>query len=337
MTVVSEQFSRGPLTPEGEHMFDQERLERDFGLTQRIQAAFTPNEPTEEKPHPRIIDGRLDDDGQAALSELWDVYRPAVQGLAYSKAEFIQKVPAVNHSDLISEGFIGLFHSSLRWHPDKNITFLTHVSRMANTYMDNYISDTRTAVRLPKNVRAAVHKLNRELWKLYAAREHQPSKTELAKELGIDERTLERTLGTEALTHQMGSIDGGYFEDDRDKHTIGDFRPGEHSWKPIDPGITEQRAVEEEMMINDLARMVKQTFADREGLAPVGSAESWLNDREKAIIQMRFLTDQPMTLTETGRALGIDSQIVRSTEATLLAKLRRVFVSVENLRDYWND
>jgi DNA-directed RNA polymerase sigma subunit (sigma70/sigma32) len=129
----------------------------------------------------------------------------------------------------------------------------------------------------------------------------------------------------------MGSIDGGYFEDDRDKHSNGDFRPSEHSWGPVNPTASEQRAIEEDFLLTDLARIVQATFEDHnDSVMPAFG----LSELEKDVIKLRILTNQPLNLAELGEALGISPTRARNAEARALTKLRVSFHSVDKLKDY---
>ena len=330
---------RGPRLPGGEFMFNQERLERDFALTQRIQAGYIPAEPTDENPHPKIIDGDLDDDAAQALNELWVHYEPAAQKRVGEMRGLVDKIPSIDEGDLLGEAFLGFYHSSLRWKPkagDKPVTFLTHARSMMRNYMQGFIDDAATAVRIPRNVRQDVRRLNRSLWKLYADRERLPFRRAVGEAMGLNAAEVDRLTATEALTHQMGSIDVGYFEDDRDKHSIFGKRPdSEVTWKPIDPSAAEQRRVDDEVLQTDVARYVRET------LGGIG-----MSDTEQAVLRIRFFGDKsdgmPLTLEETAKELsklqGIQytRERVRQIEAKVLAKLRKADAKGEtSLYDYF--
>lgn len=330
---------RGPRLPDGEFMFNQERLERDFALTQRIQAGYIPAEPTGENPHPKIVDGDLDDDAAQALNELWGHYEPAAQKSVSEMRGLVDKIPSIDEGDLLGEAFLGFYHSSLRWKPragDKPVTFLTHARSMMRNYMQGFIDDTATAVRLPRGLRQDVRRLNRTLWKMYGARERLPFRQAVGEAMGLNAAEVDRLAATEALTHQMGSIDVGYFEDDRDKHSIYGKRPdSEVTWKPIDPSAEEQRRVDDEVLQTGIASYVRET------LGGMG-----LDSTDLAVLRIRFFGDKsdgmPLTLQETAEELSkltgrkFSRERIRQIEARVLAKLRQADAKGEtSLYDYF--
>jgi len=67
----------------------------------------------------------------------------------------------------------------------------------------------------------------------------------------------------------------------------------------------------------------------------VEEALSDLNDREKAVVRMRFGLDdgQARTLEEVGREFGVTRERIRQIESKTLAKLRHPQHS-QKLRDY---
>ncbi|MCA9343425.1 sigma-70 family RNA polymerase sigma factor [Candidatus Saccharibacteria bacterium] len=308
-------------TPEifREHMESdeyQERLIRDIELTNRIKAGYTQAEPTDENPNPKIDDGILDDDACVALSELSEVYQPLMRKLSnkeYRKAK--RSSPMIAKDDLEQEAFCGLFRASLAWNPEKaNGSFTSYARRSIWGNVRRYVDEVKGSVRVPAPMRTKINKARNTYWSIYSEEEHLPMRERLATALGTSIEGVVDIMQVEALTDQMGSIDQGYFEDDRDQHST--YGKGEGRWRPIDPSASEMQAVEEEVMIGEIKRVVNSVLD--------GVREEELTDREVKVIQMRFLRpdNERLTLGEMSRVLGVTRERVRQIESKALAKLR---------------
>lgn len=230
--------------------------------------------------------------------------------------------PGVDVDDLVQEGFWGLYHSALRWSPDRGYTFLTHARSMMRNYMARYISDCESTIRVPGHRRDEIRRLRERNWRTYQVTQHFPGRHETARLIGETASKIDEIRVAEAMTGEMGSLDGGYFEDSRDGPSI--YGAGEASWKPIDPAASKARDVETEFLIDDIKTVVADVLAENAG---------GLTEREVDILRHRFLTNSPRTLQEVGSDFGVTKNRIREIEAKALAKLRRPEVA-KVLRDY---
>ncbi len=308
-------------TPEiiREHMESdeyQEGLIRDIELTNRIKAGYTQAEPTDENPNPKIDEGILDDDAREALSELSGVYQPLMRKILnkeYRKAK--QASPMISKDDLEQEAFCGLFRASLAWDPERgNGSFTSYARQSIWGSVRRYVDEVKGAVRVPALMRNKIDRARNTYWSIYGTEEHLPMRERLATALGTSIEWVVEIMQVEAMTDQMGSIDQGYFRDDRDQHST--YGKGEGLWHPIDPSASEMQTVEEGLIISEIKRVVNSVLDEAKG--------EGLTDRHMKVIQMRFLRpdNERLTLEETGRVLGITRESARQIEAKALAKLR---------------
>lgn len=294
----------------------QERLLRDIELTDRIKAGYTQAQPTDENPNPKIDEGTLDDDASEALSELGEAYQPLMRKL--SNREFHrakQASPMITKDDLEQEAFYGLFRASLSWNPERaNGSFTSYARQSIWGNVRRYVDEVKGAVRVPAPMRTKINRARNTYWSIYGKEEHLPMRERLAMALGTSIEDVVNIMQVEAMTDQMGSIDQGYFEDDRDQHST--YSKGEGRWRPVDPSASEIQAVEEEVMISEIKRTVNSVLDEIHGVA--------LTDIDMEVIQMRFLRSdkERLTLEEVGRVLGITRERARQIEAKALAKLR---------------
>lgn len=292
----------------------QERLQRDLDLTNRIKAGYTPADPSMKNPHPRIIDGTLDQDGTEALGELHFAYERLCIKIASKTARRHDKSPSITTEDLAQEALFGIYHSALKWSSEKNISFLTYASPKIKHYLDRYVDDHETAIRIPSGTRDQVRKYGSTIWKIYQTTESIPFRERVASAMGIPPNKVDQIAAWEAETAQMGSIDKGYFSDGRDRHSTFDM--GEGKWRSAVPGASEMKAVEDEVMVNAIVDIVQETL--RPG-------EEGLSKQEVDLLRARFFGvdgSGPMTLDESGKIHGISGERVREIEARTLAKLR---------------
>lgn len=312
-TELNPEFYRGPVDESGEHIFNQTRLERDFILTQRIQNGYTPAEPTDDNPRPRIIDGTLNSDAQEALSCVWTQYEPSVSSIARKKASKNWRKPTISYDDLLQEGFFGVYQASLTWNPSKNITFLTMVNKHAMNYMNMLISTRSTTIRTPIHLAQTLSRLDGINWGIYQERGRQPRKSELAEITGMSTTKIGRLLVAHSMTREMGSLDRGFFEDERDGHSLGG-RTLDSKMHPISPSATEAQGTETEALAEHTEEFVlDEIFGE-------GSKKYGVTEREKEVLRLRYIVG--MSFEEVGRHFGVTRERIRQIEIKAKDKIR---------------
>ncbi len=294
----------------------QERYRRDVDLVQRVQIGFTPEQPSEDNPRPRTTDGVMTEDGASALGELYLHYEPMIHKFARDTYFKLGRPPGFSMDDLDQEGFYGLFRAALGWNPERaRGGFLSYASVTVSRQIMRRAEEVSTTVRLPHDVRDKVKKYRGIYWQSYEDTEHMPRRKRIARLMGVSVEAVDDFAVNEALTYQMGSINGGYFEDDRDQHsTFGKTR--DDRWKPIDPAASERREVEEEILISEIQKIVNEAL--------VSGSSTGLSDREAEILRLRFFgkDGKPMTHDEIAEEFGVSRERIRQIESKTLAKLR---------------
>src|SRR2546428_169139 len=137
----------------------------------------------------------------------------------------------------------------------------------------------------------------------------EPSEEELAYGMGI---TVDKVQELKKISQQPVSLESPIGEEE-DSH-LGDFVEDKAAIAPLE-------AASEAMFRNEVEDIL-----------------ATLRPRERRVVQLRFglVDDEPRTLEEVGRRMGLTRERIRQIEATALRKLRHPSRS-KVLRDYTED
>jgi RNA polymerase sigma-32 factor len=211
---------------------------------------------------------------------------------------------ARNILDLIQEGNLGLLQAIERFDPELGVRLPTYAAWWIRAYIVKFLLDN---VRL---VRVGTTNARRKL--LYNLRKEQARLESLGFEVGP--RMLAEHFGVteedvrdvqKALASRDVSLDAPVGEDD-------ERRRGETF-------AAEQPTVEEQVARRELQEKVQATL---------GRFRESLGERERAILDLRILSEDPATLQELGDRFGTTREAVRQQEARLMTRLR-AFVQEE--------
>lgn len=197
--------------------------------------------------------------------------------------------------DLIDEGNIGLIEAVNRFDSERGYRFSTYGIWWIRQAIIKGIADKSRVIRIPIHMLNTINKTLTLARALTQSMEQEPSMSVLAENLGMSEKELETILN---YTQETSSLDVNV--DEENSSHISDIISDDNFEEPLNAVFS---------------AALKSTF-DKVLMS--------LSSREMAIVQLRYGLDghKPMTLEETGRALGLTRERVRQIQESALKKLR---------------
>lgn len=198
--------------------------------------------------------------------------------------------------DVIQEGNLGLVHALERFDYRRGYRFSTYAVWWIRQGITRAIANQARTIRLPVHQAEIFGKLAIANQKLSHQEGREPTREELASEVGVGVNKLETLL---VMSREPLSLDMPTGEDG--DGCLGDF-------------IEDRTASPDGMM--------SQTMRSEEVTEMLG----WLEDRERAILQLRFgLADGvEYTLEEIGHQFNLTRERVRQIQDRTLRKLRNL-------------
>jgi RNA polymerase primary sigma factor len=212
----------------------------------------------------------------------------------------------VSFMDLIQEGNIGLIRAVEKFEYQRGFKFSTYATWWIRQAVSRALSDQGRTIRVPVHMGERITQLSRVSRELVQKNGHEPTEEEIATEMGISVRLLERIRQAAQYPLSLEMEVG----EDMDS-TLGDFIEDDSHLLPNDSAIHKM-----------LCERVNDVLAS-------------LSARESRVLQLRFgLQDgRAYTLEEVGQKFGVTRERIRQIEAKALSKLRHPRRS-RRLRDF---
>jgi RNA polymerase primary sigma factor len=198
--------------------------------------------------------------------------------------------------DLVEEGNVGLLRAVAAFDPGMNTRFCTYASYWIKQAIRLALLRAASPVRVPPFARAQLRRWSEAARRLESELGRRPDEEEIARSLGLSRRRLKVLKRALLALHPVQQAGAG----------------------------NDQRALEE-LLEDDRTPGPVGALAQTDTLRQVLTALNALEPRQAMVLRLRFGLngEEPRTLKEVGRRLGVTRERVRQIERQALRVLGR--------------
>jgi RNA polymerase sigma factor (sigma-70 family) len=228
----------------------------------------------------------------AAREQLIDRLLPLVSALARR-----YRTEALDQTDLIQEGIVGVLRALERYEPQRGVPFAAYATWWIRQGLQDTRSDFIRPFRLPPKALRQLSQLKSEHQRIYQSERRSAGVAELADRMSID---FDQARALAAADGRVRSLDDPIEGGEGNLGSLGDL-------------------LEDPLSADDYEEVIDAIAGEQ-----LKALLSRLTDREREVVYARFgFEGESERLVDIGERLGISAERVRQIEQRALAKLRQ--------------